>query len=220
MYIEGTITFAGVNKKGWYSVAVKTAQGDKWIGFGHKNATHAINGVNIAKGMEFKGEVDENNYNAFVSGTVSWPANPSGSGSVSGGKGGYDAVGNAVGGAMNRVNALIASGTVPSVGATSVALASYLWSEMCVEAAKSKRILELHKLMAGVDVNDFNQVATQWKVFMGGGQQPTQPAQQPVQQQPTQQAPVQQAPTQQAPVANNLPENFMSSGDFEDDAPF
>ena len=205
MNLKGKIKFAGLNNKGWYTICVAGGEKDTFVGFGHKNRTHELNGVVIEKGMLFEGQVDENNYNAFISGSVSKPAFTKGES-----KGSYNAIGQAMGGAVNRANALVAAGAIHPNSLVVNSLCQYMISEMCLHAAETKRARDLYNLAQVLDSTNFEEVYNVFTSFMAGNTQTTQPQPQPQQQvtQPTPQA-------QPAQQAQNLPDNFGvdSSGD-------
>ncbi len=235
--VKGYVAQAGANKFGFFEISVGVG-GKKFekVGFGVKAATHSLDGVEIAKGMEFEGVVDETQYNKFVSGKVfkkekTLADNPN-KGSTTGGKsGGYDTVGNAVGGATNRVAQLLSTKVLKAKDAGPAVLAQYMLSEMCIEAVKVGKVKECRVALTDVDVNDYDAMAAAYKAFKAAVKAstpvvpqeatttPAEPQKAPVE---PAKAPVkQEAPSAKAQAASPaLPEGFMSQEASEDDLPF
>lgn len=239
--VKGYVAQAGANKFGFFEISVGVG-GKKFekVGFGVKAATHSLDGVEIAKGMEFEGVVDETQYNKFVSGKVfkkekTLADNPN-KGSTTGGngKGGYSQTGMAMGGAVNRAAQMVSSKIVKAKEAGPVALAQYIWSEMCIEAAELKKMKECRVALTDVDVNDYDAMVGAYKAFkaavkasapvtaQAAAQVPAEPTKPVVEAPAKQEAKPQEAPKATSPA---LPEGFLPQGASgtsieEDDLPF
>ena len=203
MQVKGFIKFAGANNHGYFQIQVIQNNKPIYIGFGVKAKTHSINGVQIEKGMLFEGEVDENNYNNYISGTVK---KVNSGGNSGGGK--SDVVGQAMGGAVNRANALVAANTIHPNAMVTNSLTQYMISEMCIHAVKTKKVKELNSIAGNIDTTSFDAVYSVFASFMSNK------TEEPKQETPKTEPPKQEAPTQ-------TPEDFgAGDSEFEDEVPF
>jgi len=166
--VKGFISKAEKNKFGYWAISVGTGKGSDgkttWanISFKEKGDTLLINGVEPKKGMLIDAEV-EGQYNNFVSGTVKDA--PKAGGSYGGGKAPfekkeYDQTGNAVGGAVNRANELLAAGRIKAEEVPTASLAQYYISEYLIKAVKAgpEGIKAYHTAFKGVNVLDITAV--------------------------------------------------------------
>lgn len=238
--VKGFIAKAEKNKFGYWSISVgtgKDAEGKTtWanISFKEKGDPLLINGVAPVKGMLIEAEV-EGQYNNFVSGVVKEAPKQGfgGSGFKKGGfvpqKSGYDQLGNAVGGSVNRANELLASKTITSKDFALVALGQYYMSEVLKKALELGKdgVKAYHEAFKGVDVLILKDVVTAKNAFeeatkgLKAPEKPAEPAQAapatpvaPAQQTAPVEAPVKSQPVQQAPV-----EMEEEEGSPFDDAP-
>ena len=219
--VKGYVAQAGANKYGYYEISV--GLGNKKfekVSFGVKADSHTLDGVEITKGLQFDGVVDETAHNKFVSGKVykqekTLADNPN-KGNTAGGKsGGYDTVGNAVGGATNRVAQMLATKVLKAKDAGPAVLAQYMLSEMCIEAVKVGKVKECRVALTDVDVNDYDAMAAAYKAFKVAIKASTvavEPTQEPA-----------KAPAKQETPKQELPEGFMEKTEGiaeEDELPF
>lgn len=177
--IKGFIANVEKNPQGYWRIGVgvgKDTAGKtqfKNISFGaeYKTDVLMINGVEPKKGMNIEAEVD-GQYNTFVSGSVKEAPKSGFGGGKPGfaGKGtpgkGYDSTGQAVGGAVNRANELIATGIINPIGAGVVAAAQYVFSELLKKAADDNKLGTFCTIMKDVDVNDYRAVTAAKKAYI------------------------------------------------------
>ena len=143
-----------------------------YVGMGSKTAVKV--GDTFAKaGMTFEGEVDENNYNKFVSGKVYFEEDNTQKGNK--GKSSFDTVGQAVGGASARAMELLANKIIKPKGAGVTILAQHYLTEMVIKAVKQKKATELAELLKDVDVTSFEEVVTAYKAFTKGAKEEVKP---------------------------------------------
>ena len=223
--VKGYISQAGANPWGWYEIQVGVGQKKfEKVSFGVKAESYTLDGVELAKGLQFDGVVDETAHNKFVSGRVYKQEKAASNGDANNysGKGkstGYDVVGNAVGGATNRVAQMISTKVIKSDKAGPAVLAQYILSEMCIEAVKAGKVREARVALTDVDVNDYDAMATAYRAFKAAikapeaQQEAPKPTTEPVKQ-PPHKAPEKVVET---PV---LPEGFMGEdqGKSEEDS--
>jgi hypothetical protein len=230
--VKGKIAKLSKNGGGYWSAGVITGEVDGksvWgnISFADKSDKLLVNGIEIKPGMLADCET-EGQWGNFVSGTFNEPEKKTYSGGSKGGfgKGGftkstYDPTGQAVGGAVNRANELVAAGIINPVGAAVVALAQYYVSETLIKAASNTAGKLFIEHFAKVDVNDITQVIHARTAFekaleASKPKTATQPA--PTQQEAPVDAPKQQ---QQAPVVQQTTQvHLEEEGGFDfDDTP-
>ena len=166
--VKGYVAQAGANKYGYYEISV--GLGNKKfekVSFGIKAESHTLDGIEIAKGLQFEGVVDETAHNKFVSGRVyKQEKSQTATGKPQGqAKGGYNQTGMAMGGAVNRAAQMVSSKIVKAKDAGPVALAQYIWSELCIEAADNGKVREARVALTDVDVNDYDAMAAAYKAF-------------------------------------------------------
>ena len=230
--VKGYIAQAGANKFGFYeiSVGIGNKKFEK-VGFGVKADTHTLDGVEIAKGLEFEGVVDETAYNKFVSGKVfkkEKPVAQAGGASKgnSAGKSGYSQVGMAMGGAVNRAVQATSTKIIKPKDAGPAALAQYIFSEMCIEAVEAGKVRECRVALTDVDVFDYDAMAAAYKAFKAAIKASV-PAQEPPKEEtkPEAKAPKKEPVKAAEAPKQELPEGFMNQEGAEtsieeEDLPF
>lgn len=230
--VKGYVAQAGANKYGYYeiSVGLGNKQFEK-VSFGIKATSHALEGVTIAKGMDFDGVVDETQHNKFVSGTVSVKEKSQSGGKVGWGdskgkSGGYDTVGQAMGGATNRVAQMVATKVIKPKDAGPAVLAQYMLSELCIDAAKNGKFKEARVALTDVDVNDYDAMAAAYKAYKAAVGTTSTPSTTEAQKAPESRASTSGTPVEPKPEApketpkQEIPEGFMESDDGSNDLPF
>lgn len=238
--IKGFIAKAEKNKFGYWAISVGTGKDDAgqttWanISFKEKGDSLLINGVAPVKGMLIEAEV-EGQYNNFVSGVVKEaPKQASngfrGKGAFTPQKSGYDQLGNAVGGSVNRANELLAAKTITSKDFAFVALGQYYMSEVLKKALElgKEGVKAYHEAFKGVDVLILKDVVTAKNAFeeaTKGLKAPEKPVEPSNAVPATQVAPVSQTPSVEAPVKPQAAqqrteeEHLSDTGSPFDDAP-
>jgi|GEM_PF-4136105 len=225
--VKGYVAQAGANKYGYYEISV--GLGNKKfekVSFGIKAESHTLDGVEIAKGLQFEGVVDETAHNKFVSGRVYKQEKSQTSASKPQGqaKGGYNQTGMAMGGAVNRAAQMVSSKIVKAKDAGPVALAQYIWSEMCIEAVDAGKVREARVALTDVDVNDYDAMVAAYKAFKTAIKAPESQQEAPKQQAEAAKPTQEQKPVQSNTAAPELPEGFLPEAEqqagLEDDLPF
>ena len=228
--VKGYISQAGANPWGWYEIQVGVGQKKfEKVSFGVKAESYTLDGVELAKGLQFDGVVDETAHNKFVSGKaykLDKPAAQANTNSKGGtqAKGGYNQTGMAMGGAVNRAAQMVSSKIVKAKDAGPVALAQYIWSEMCIEAVDAGKVREARVALTGVDVNDYDAMVAAYKAFKTAIKAPVGQQEAPKQQAESAKPTQEQKPVQSNTAAPELPEGFLPEAeqqeDLEDELPF
>jgi hypothetical protein len=169
--VKGKIGKLAKNGGGYWIAGVIVADGVNggkatWgnINFGDKSDKLVVDGVELKVGMLADAEVD-GQWNNFVSGTFKEAPPKAAGGKPWGGKGGfekkeYDQTGNAVGGAVNRANELLAAKLIKAEDVALVSLAQYYVSEYLIKAVKAgaEGIKAYHAAFKGVNVLELTSV--------------------------------------------------------------
>lgn len=230
--VKGTIKTLKKNGGGFWTAGLTTGQKDEagkdiWanIGFTSKDDTLVVDGVEVKAGMVADVEV-EGKWNTFVSGTFKMPEKKPFNGKW-GGKGdfkpksGYDSTGQAVGGAVNRANELVACGAVKPVGAGVVAAAAYVVSELMKKAVEDGKLGTYCSIMQNVDITDYKACIAAKKAYMdatGGSTEASKPSPSTEAAPEKKESPKPSQKAKQAPPPEPDPQ-YGEEGE-EDDCPF